>query len=132
VLTKDQKAARVRKCLAWMVMPSSFPTRHYIHCTTNRNPGFICIVEKYSTRKISCEKVPESWSKASFEKRQVTSTFHRNEGQNQPRLLHRACFGESSVRICQKLVWRRQLCFQLDFAPPHKDIKLLVCNVTGS
>jgi hypothetical protein len=55
-----------------------------------------------------------------FEKRQVVLTYYRNECQNQPKLLYRACFGESSVRTSQKFA-RRLLLFPARFCAIRKN-----------
>jgi hypothetical protein len=55
-----------------------------------------------------------------LKKSKFPPTFYRNECQNHSRLLLRACFGESLVRSCQKLVWKRPFWFSENSVPSHK------------
>jgi hypothetical protein len=110
-LTEVQTSASVQKyqqLLFWLVKTSFFPTKNYF-----------CSKRLATTRYISSETVLKCIQnhglRHHFKKGQATPTFHRSGCQNQPRLLNRVCFGDSSVRISQKLALRSSFYFPARF-----------------
>jgi hypothetical protein len=104
-MTEAQKAAKIQKCRQNLARHTSddiiFSDEKPFLLQETHNPDrpdLFCFVDRYSKRKISCETISkciQSHGQGVISKNGKLLLLC--DCQNQPKLLHRACFQESSV-----------------------------------